>query len=66
MFTHKNSAEQHSFFAWLTHADANEHFDQDISGTGQTFFINEGGVLYAVFGAESRWSNKILSIVLQQ
>lgn len=48
MYTHKDSTTQHPLFSWLTHADQNAHFDNDVTGIGQTFFINEEGQLYSV------------------
>jgi len=48
MYTRRDSTSQHPLFNWLTHADQNAHFDIDVTGTGQTFFINEEGQLYSV------------------
>ena len=39
---------QDALFRWLTHVDQNKHFDADVETEGQTYFINENGVLFAV------------------
>lgn len=35
---------------WLTNKSENGHFDVDVKGPGQKFFVNEQGKLYAVLG----------------
>ena len=66
MYTHRSTAEQHALFSWLTHASVNGHFDEEISGPGQMYFINETGELYGVFMPESKWGDEVLSLMLQQ
>jgi hypothetical protein len=66
LYTHKSSGlQQNSLFDWLTHTEKNRHFDFEINGAGSMFFINEQGVLYGVFGAEAKWSNKLLNHVMK-
>lgn len=48
MYTRKQSAKQDQLFAWLTHSGQNTHFDMDVSGAGQKFFVNAQGELYGV------------------
>jgi|GEM_PF-1264766 len=63
-FTHASSGnQQDSFFNWLTHADLNTHFDHEVLGAGTMFFLSEQGELYAVFGPEAKWSNRVLNHV---
>lgn len=62
--THKTSIAQHSLFAWLTNVTQNMHFDKDVSGAGQMFFVNANGVLHGVFGPDCRFSNKIINYML--
>lgn len=66
MQTHKASETQNTLFAWLTHTEQNGHFDEDITGPGQMYFINETGELYGVFEPQSKWSNKIITKMLEQ
>ena len=46
MPSRKASKNQHPLFAWLTHQEQNGHFDEDITGTRQLFFISRDGALY--------------------
>jgi glutathione peroxidase-family protein len=64
-YTHKISAgHQAPLFQWLTNVSQNTHFDDDISGACQSFFIDESGTLYAVFDPDARFSNKAINRVL--
>lgn len=66
MRTHKSSGtEQHPLFGWLTNAGQNGHFEEEVGGPGQMYFINEQGDLYGVFGPSAKWSNKVLNRMLQ-
>ena len=66
MFTHISSGEQQSeLFQWLTQAEKNGHFEEEVKGAGEMYFINEQGDLYGVFGPEAMWSNKILNRMMQ-
>jgi glutathione peroxidase len=67
MFTRKGSAQnQHELFAWLTHSEKNTHFNLDVEGPGQKFFINEGGNLYAVIGPNMPlWNRRIHGLTQQ-
>jgi glutathione peroxidase len=56
--------EQASLFQWLTNKSKNSHFDQDVQGIGQKFFVDEQGELYAVLGAQIRLSNPVIERVL--
>jgi glutathione peroxidase-family protein len=64
MHTRKGSANQEGLMNWLTHVAGNKHFDKDIKGPGQQFFINEKGELYGVFGPEVKFSHKLLQYML--
>lgn len=64
--THKSSgAEQDGLLSWLTHKDKNGHFDNEVSGTGQKYFINESGELYAVYGPEVPLNSKAIQRIFQ-
>jgi glutathione peroxidase len=56
----KASGEQQSpIFQWLTDKDRNKHFDHEISGTGEKFFVDEEGTLYGVIGKNLKLSNPL-------
>jgi hypothetical protein len=40
------------------------HFDIDVKGSGQKFFVSENGELYGVFGPEVNLSAKLLNRML--
>lgn len=49
MYTRKSAGNnQGELLQWLTDATKNIHFDADISGIGQLFFVSETGQLYSV------------------
>jgi glutathione peroxidase-family protein len=61
MYTKKTSGEnQHPLFSWLTHADQNDHFDEDASGVKEKFFINEKGELYGIVSADGELDNDLM------
>lgn len=64
IYTRKASAGQDSIFAWLTHASSNGHFDQDVDGPGQTYFINENGQLYTMIAPGIPLTNRIMQKLL--
>lgn len=49
---------------WLTNHNNNKHFDNDASGIGQKFFVDEEGDLYAVMGPEVKLSNPVIERIL--
>jgi len=66
LYTHKTSvASQHPLFKWLTDKDQNIHFNEDVAGPGQQFFINEQGKLYCVAGPEARFSDKLFTRMVE-
>jgi glutathione peroxidase-family protein len=65
MFTHQSSDSlQNPLFTWLTHWEQNNHFEQEVGGPGEAYFINEQGELYGVFAPEAKWSDKVLNDML--
>jgi glutathione peroxidase len=52
-----SGANQSPLFQWLTDRNKNRHFDQDVTSTGQKFFIDEAGELFAVFNAKIKLSH---------
>lgn len=65
MYTKKSSYLQHPLFRWLTHKDANMHFDEDVEGPGEMFFINEQGELYGVFSPQIELNEQLLNRMAQ-
>ncbi|HEX6426431.1 MAG TPA: hypothetical protein VF008_02045, partial [Niastella sp.] len=47
MYTRMASTGQSELMQWLTHAEKNHHGDQDVTGPGWKFFVDETGMLYA-------------------
>ena len=67
MYTRKGAAQnQHALFAWLTHDKKNNHFNQDVEGPGQKFFVNASGELYAVIGPGMPLSSRHIPGLIQQ
>jgi hypothetical protein len=65
MYTRKTSAQQHELMFWLTHKEENVHFDSDVEGVRQKFFINEQGSLYGVASPMISLSNKLMQTMMQ-
>jgi glutathione peroxidase-family protein len=59
-----NGTQQHPLFAWLTHSSGNKHFNIDVTGEGQLFFISAKGTLYAVLPSNTPY--KAISKVMNQ
>lgn len=58
--------QQHPLFVWLTNKDQNGHFDGEIMGIGQKYFIDEEGELFAVLGPEVKYGGTTVRKVLEQ
>ena len=57
MYSRKTSgAIQAPFMRWLTDRTKNRHFDNDVQGIGQKFFVSESGRLFAVIAAATSLS----------
>jgi hypothetical protein len=66
MYTHQASGgQQHPLFAWLTHVSGNTHFEEEVGGAGEMYFVDTQGSLYGVYGPEAMYSNKVLNNALQ-
>lgn len=66
MYTRKASgSNQHIIFKWLTDKNKNGHFDMDVNGAGQQFFIATGGDLYGILGPEAKWNTNIFNRLVQ-
>jgi hypothetical protein len=63
--TSKSSAYQDPLFGWLTNETQNGHFDQDVQGVGQSYFIDNTGALYGVFGPEQPFNDALVQKMLQ-
>jgi glutathione peroxidase len=63
----KSSGENQSpFFQWLTDKNKNNFFDKDVTETGQKFFVNRYGHLYAVIGANVKLTHPIIGKILAE
>jgi glutathione peroxidase len=66
MYTRKESGtSQHELFSWLTRKEKNIHFDYDVSGVGQKFFVSEQGELYGVSDPEGRLNSRLMDRMIQ-
>ncbi len=68
LYVNKSSGKmQHKLFAWLTNVNQNTHFNEDVKGVGQKFFIDENGELYGYYGPEAGLNDNLLKkmILLQ-
>lgn len=66
MYTKKSSGgSQHALFSWLTDANQNTHFDQEVKGVAETYFISAEGELYGVIGPEKELTDALLKKLLQ-
>lgn len=63
----KNSGDnQLPLMKWLTNKDLNKHFNQDVKGEWQTFFVDETGVMYAVLGPEIPLASKTITNIISR
>ncbi|MBN9380025.1 MAG: hypothetical protein J0H74_04640 [Chitinophagaceae bacterium] len=66
MMTRKAAGNNQSeLFSWLTNSQKNTHFDQDVAGAGQKYFINEKGELFGVLDPTSNLSERMLKRMLK-
>jgi glutathione peroxidase len=66
MYTRKASTDQSELMQWFTHADQNLHFDDDITGAGRKFFIDEAGELYGSLGSQALLSSHLIHRVMSR
>jgi glutathione peroxidase len=57
---------QYPLMKWLTDKELNKHFNQDIKGEWQTFFVDETGMLYAVMGPEIPLTAKTITNIINR
>jgi glutathione peroxidase len=62
----KKGNQQSPLFQWLTNKNRNRHFDQDVEGVGNKFFLDEKGELYAILGPRNKLSNPIIDKILSK
>jgi glutathione peroxidase-family protein len=60
----KANSSQHPLFSWLTKSSENSHFNIDVLGEGQLFFVSGKGTLYSVL--PSGVPEKIISKAINQ
>jgi glutathione peroxidase len=66
MYTRKSSGNnQDQIFKWLTDKNLNGHFDNDVEGIGNQFFISPTGELYGALGPEAKFSNNVFNRLVQ-
>jgi glutathione peroxidase-family protein len=63
--TRKGSVGQHPLLRWLTHEAENTHFDYDVAGAGQKFFINERGELYGVVDVKVELTERVMGRLME-
>ena len=68
LYTRKTSgSQQHPLFKFLTDKERNGHFNRDISGPGNKFFVWTDGELMGVLGPQTRLgSPAMISLLLGQ
>lgn len=62
LYTHKaTQGQQDSLFFWMTHVEQNTHFDNEVSGAGSMFLIDEQGNLTGVFEPGALFKTRLLN-----
>lgn len=64
MNTRKNSAYQSPLFSYLTYADQNGYFDDDVSGAGEKFFVDNIGNLYGISAQDADFNTDVFLSML--
>jgi glutathione peroxidase len=57
---------QATIFQWLTNKSRNHHFNNDVSGTGDKFFVDEKGKLYGEINSQFRLSDPTINRILSK
>jgi len=66
LYTRKTSGtQQHPLFKWLTDKEKNGHFDLDVTGTRNKFFIWTDGELTGVLSAETKLGGLTMNELIQ-
>lgn len=66
LYTRKTSgSQQHPLFKWLTDRNKNGHFDKDVEGTRDKFFVWKDGELTGVLGAQTRIGSSTIRDLLE-
>jgi glutathione peroxidase len=66
LYTRKTSGnQQHPLFQWLTDKNKNGHFDKDVEGSRQKFFVWTDGDLMGVLGPQTRIGGGAVNSLLQ-
>jgi len=66
MFTRKTSDNQAPLFSYLTLAEQNEYFNEDVYGPGEKFFINQEGRLYGISVPGADFNEEIFMQMIKQ
>jgi glutathione peroxidase len=61
-----SASEQSLLFQWLTDHTKNRYFDREVQGTGDKFFIDEVGQLYAVVSSQVKLSGSLVQKILSK
>lgn len=66
LYSRKTSGtQQHPLFRWLTDKNKNGHFDKDVNGPRNKFFVWKDGELTGVVGAQTRIGGNTMHSLLQ-
>jgi glutathione peroxidase len=57
---------QSPLFAWLTQIEKNGYFNTNVQGSGDKFFVNSEGRLYAVMSGNIRLFNPLIDKILSR
>jgi glutathione peroxidase-family protein len=66
MYTHKTSDQQSSLFSYLTHAQQNGYFDNDVLGAGEKFFTDANGDLTGLSAPDAVFSEDIFKDMINK
>jgi glutathione peroxidase len=61
-----SGTNQSPLFRFLTDGSKNGHYNRDVQGTGDKFFIDEKGLLYAVTGKQVRLSSPVVEKIISK
>lgn len=60
----KASPYQSGLFHYLTNAEENGHFDQDVMGAGEKFIVSKEGILHGLINPEADYNAQIIEQIL--
>jgi glutathione peroxidase-family protein len=66
MYTRKTNVRQNPLFSWLTNYSKNNHFNEDVTGPRELYFIDYTGSLYAVISPAQILNDALMQQMLNQ